>query len=310
MKVRLDDDSKKSGLCSLKNTYEKFLNDFKLIQTWMISKVAFLPALKHLNAAVKKSNKLTAELLKREEQYGLNATGKAPIYTGVLSGAEFVAMNQRGVLPKDHVTPEHGEYTHRLHWYIILHNATDGFTKNPSAVFYNTPLELLKASTAKAYKPPQDGWPSPMLNVYETTTFSMWEALFDRRPQAEFYSLTADHISCPEMFTALLVTPNQGTRGNLFAYQELALKVPNKNTHFSLAPDVPELSNVITARYDKRTGEAQTQGGQWAAWYRRRKTKTLGENEGAGNESDSDSEDDYDFATIKNSKSKTVLVKI
>lgn len=308
-RVRLDQDDKKSGLFSSKNEYEKFLYDFKLIQTWMTNRVEFLPALKHLNDVVDRTKQLTAELLRREQEYGLNAGGQAPIYTDVLSGAEFVAMNARGVLPKDHVTPEHGEYTHRLHWYIVLYKASSGFTKAPSAVFYNTPLQILKASTKKDYKPPKQGWPEVASGFYETSTFSMWEALFDRRPFPDVYSLAEDHISCPEMFTALLVPPDKDRRPTLFGYQELALKVPRQATHYSLVPSLPALSQVITARYDKRAGEAVEVGrGQWASWYRRRKTDTLLESDPSGEDSGSDDEEEYEFLRTNRGQSKAVLV--
>lgn len=291
-----------------KNAYERFLYDFKLIQKWMTTPSDFRPALKHLDGVVKRTRKLTAELLAREQNYGLNAGTIAPIYTAVLDGAEFVAMNRRGALPKDHVTPEHGEYTHRLHWYIVLYNATAGFTKAATETFCNTPLSLLKATTKKDYYPPKSGWPQPMKDAYETTNFSTWEALFDRRPQAEFYSLDEDHISCPEMFTALLVPPS-ATRPTLLAYQKLALKAKAGDQYLSLAPEVPDLSAIISARYDKRAGESSTIGPTWPAWYARRKTGQALVTDAPGDESDSDDENDYQFLTTKKGVSKSVLVE-
>lgn len=307
VRVRLDRDDKKSSFFSSKNEYEKFLYNFKLIQTWMTNRAEFLPALTHLNDVVAKTGKLTAELLSREQQHGLNAAGQAPIYTDVLDGTEFVAMNARGVVPKDHVTPEHGEYTHRLHWYIVLYKASRGFTRAPSAVFYNTPLRILKACTKKDYSPPKPGWPEVGTDVFETNTFSMWEALFDRRPFPEVYSLAEDHISCPEMFTALLVSPDESRRPTLFRYQDMALKVPKQTTHYSLAPTLPALSRLIAERYDKRAGEAK-QVGQWANWYRRRKTRTQLESEPSGEESGSDEEVEYEFLQTRHGPSKAVLV--
>ena len=206
-------DPKQTTWSLVKNEYEKFLYDYKLIQSWLTDKTYFVPALKALDAELARSRdtqkKLTNVLLKREQFYGLNREG-APIYTAVLSGPEFVAMNKKGVLPKDHVTPDHGEFTHRLHWYIVLYNATKNFTKQPSGVFYNNVLNLLMKTTLKAYKPPQENWPTVggMKGAYETNTFSMWEALFDRRPFEGLYSLQEDWLTCPEMFTALLVPKN------------------------------------------------------------------------------------------------------
>lgn len=290
-KIDLTDASKTSGIFSSKNEYEKFLYDYKKIQTWMTTPSEFLPALQALNQEVMASDDdrkvLSNILLRREQQYGINQDD-APMYTAVLDGPEFVAMNKQGVLPKDHVTPEHGEFTHRLHWYIVLHNATNGFKSHYGKVFYNSPLKLLTTSALKKVGVPKTGWPVnigpddvPIEGAYETSFFSMWEALFDRRPFNGCYSITEDWITCPEMFTALLV-PHDAA-GGIQAYTKLRAK-PQTKSYYSMAKQLPALSALVTQRYLKRTEEVKIAGGQtqWAEWYRQKKTGSyeMGEEKG------------------------------
>ncbi|WPB72860.1 LirA/MavJ family T4SS effector [Archangium violaceum] len=272
-KVNLKDSTKTSSNLFSKNEYEKYLYDFKLIQTWLTDKSYFVPALKALDGELARSTdakkKLTNILLRREQFYGINISG-APIYTDVLSGPEFVSMNRKGVLPKDHVTAEHGEFTHRLHWYIVLYNATSGFIKQPSTVFYNSVINLLKKTTMSAYKPPKAGWPTLQgtTDGYETTTFSMWEALFDRRPFAGQYSLEEDWLTCPEMFTALLVPLSVDF--NKF-YRDI-------QGTWTLRKIAPRLSAEITQRYQKRQQEIKDHGGSqasWARWYAEKKSQPV-----------------------------------
>ncbi|REG22893.1 uncharacterized protein DUF4157 [Archangium gephyra] len=271
-KVKLVD-PKQTTRSPFKNEYEKYLYDYTLIQTWLTDKAYFVPALKALDAELARSadtqKKLTNVLLKREQFHGLNREG-APIYTAVLSGPEFVAMNKKGVLPKDHVTPDHGEFTHRLHWYIVLHNATKGFTKQPASVFYNGVLPLLMKTTQRVYKPPKENWPilEGTKDSRETDTLSMWEALFDRRPFPGLYSIQEDWLTCPEMFTALLV-PKEVEFNNYYR------NLQGKETLTDVAP---LLSAEVTRRYVKRQSELKEHGnsqGAWAAWYSQKKAQDL-----------------------------------
>jgi hypothetical protein len=256
-----------------KNEYEKYLYDYKLIQTWLTDPDHFVPALEFLNSELAKSKdtnkKLTNVLLKREQFYGINREG-APIYTAVLGGPEFVAMNRKGVLPKDHVTPDHGEFTHRLHWYIVLYKATQGFIKQPSATFYNSVLNLLMKTTQATYKPPKEGWPvlEGTKDGLETTSLSMWEALFDRRPFPGLYTLAEDWLTCPEMFTALLVPKD-------VEFNPFYRKAQGSKTLTRVAP---ALSAEITKRYNKRRGEIKDHGGtqaSWSEWYTKKKAQEI-----------------------------------
>lgn len=277
--VNLTDSSKTTYNPFQKNDYEKFLYDYKLIQTWMSDQQHFLPGLGHLNAAIKSGGKLTDILLAKEKFYKLNVGG-APVYTGVLTGPEFVAMGQKGVLPKDHVTPEHGEHTHRIQWYIILYKATGGFTGPTSGVFYNSPFALLQGTTKKAYKPPVSGWPgTPIprvkdgpLTPQESSNGSMWEALFDRRPLQTFNPLTEtltndylfsrDGITCPEILTAMLVPASKLPKG---ADGLVFFRACLDNPKWTFV-GVDALRDVITARYVKRRGELAEFGGSQSKW--------------------------------------------
>lgn len=270
-------DSSKTSYSLFKNPYEKFLADYTLIQRWMTTPGEFLPALRSLEGELSKSTdvkkKLTSVLHRRELQFGINTDG-APMYTAVLNGPEFVAMSKKGVLPKDHVTPEHGEFTHRMHWYILFHNATQGFTRDWSNVFYNSPATLLKNAPLRAYGPPKTGWPNPygVKDSYETTTFSMWEALFDRRPFDVAYTCDVDWISCPEMFMALLL-PNAET-GNIAGYRKFREVPDKKDSYYTMSDKFPVLSAELALRYRKRSGEMSLQGNtqtNWAVWYNMRK---------------------------------------
>lgn len=314
--VKLEDSSKTSW--HGRGEYDKYLYDYKLIQKWMTTPSEFLPALRALDDELKRSldvkKRLTNVLVRREQQYGINQYG-VPMYTAVLDGPEFVAMNKRGVLPKDHVTPEHGEFTHRLHWYIVLFKMSKGFTKPTKDVCFKTPVELLKASPLKAYRPPKSGWPTLMgiQDGYETGTFSMWEALFDRRPGDGLYAIEEDWLSCPEMFTALLLPG--GEPGNIAGYKKYREASQKKGAFYTMSAQLPNLSAEVTKRYRKRAGELKNEGGgsqsTWAEWYRAKKAgkyTSLGEEEVAVEVQPSYQYLEYDTKTGKK-RSRNVLVR-
>ncbi|MFA5984056.1 MAG: LirA/MavJ family T4SS effector [Methylococcaceae bacterium] len=276
----------KTSFSLFKNDYEKFLADYTLIQNWMTKPSEFLPALAFLDKELKKSlqgtaKRLTSVLIRHETENKINENG-APMYTAVLNGPEFVAMGKKGVLPKDHVTPEHGEFTHRLHWYIVFYKATQGFTRPYTEVLYNAPAVLLKNAALKEYAPPEAGWPVLALGwnnkldkeekMYESKNYSMWEALFDRRPFDTIYDCSEDWLSCPEMFMALLLPSDQA--GAIGAYTKFR-KVPgNESKFYSMSTQFPELSYEVTRRYLKRAQELLDQGNKqssWSEWYNKKK---------------------------------------
>lgn len=65
---------------------------------------------------------LTRELGEREKAYGFNLLpgGKVKVYYDVLPADVFLRENAEAMHWKDLIDPRHGEFTHRIQWYLVM----------------------------------------------------------------------------------------------------------------------------------------------------------------------------------------------
>jgi hypothetical protein len=198
--------------------YQQWMTDFTHVQTCMLDGRYYVPALQALNLAVVQQRAKTSAadddaaplesvLLSKEHEYAINVRG-APVYTSVLSKDVFMAMNQQAVIANDPGAGfQHGAYTHRLQWWVIMYHADRD-------MFTHTPAELLAKANDPKYAPPRDNWPKEapvkdigMVPIAEMRG-SLWVALFDRTLAQIFstiYTVLELGISQPELFTAALL---------------------------------------------------------------------------------------------------------
>jgi hypothetical protein len=65
------------------------------------------------------------------------------LYTGNLTSENYVGSIALGYMPKDAgAGAQHGEYSHRLQWHLIMRVVTEGFTQPIGAQWAHSPLEL------------------------------------------------------------------------------------------------------------------------------------------------------------------------
>jgi hypothetical protein len=154
----------------------------------------------------------------------------------------------------------HGEYTHRIQWYVIIHAMTSGFTvdvKNAAPPGWkHTPRDLLiKINNTKLVIQPED-WPRD-----QEGNAGFWDAILDRGPGPHpGFDPTSDGISNPEIFNLSLMD-KRWLRLNHNA-QHVGLQAAEdfgstnypvyKGIYGSLAPRYPNLSQIVSARYVKR----------------------------------------------------------
>jgi hypothetical protein len=170
----------------------------------------------------------------QEEKFGFKAAPQeVPVLTGVITAAAFLKIIDEGRPMKDvGVSFEHGEYTHRIQWYII----TLDYEQNPKR-YNKTPLALYRY----IYE----------LGACDPTSYlreNMWACLFDRpeqdqsgdkavRDKASFKEDDHSHFSCPEYLHGYLIDPKRG------------------------GVSVRNLHKVVKYRHDKRVQAGQKLGG-------------------------------------------------
>lgn len=178
------------------------------------------------------SKALTSVLSKREMEYGLGTN--VPIYTGVLDADAFQAVARQGRLFKDvGVLQTHGEYTHRIQWYIVLFGMSDGFTrpKDKLKKFNYEPRELLNRINNSGVDP------GP---VYPNASKpnNLWDALFDYGSSAQH--VRSSGLTGPENFLASLIgAVGDGTDRSAYA---------------------PTVNDILARRRTKRLGESDPGG--------------------------------------------------
>jgi hypothetical protein len=225
--------------------YMSYIKDYLRIQTYLRDESFFKPAIRKLDEMARQKKSLGKALLEVEQKYGINLRG-IPIYTGQLKPEEFAEMSAKAVIPKDiGVPPSHGEFTHRIQWFVVLYNMTDGFTKTPRQKGFNhDPAELLTKTASEELRPPKDtNWPEDL----DEANKNLWFALFDVPAFMGSYDYNTQGISSPEALMAALTGESA-----LDAYirTERGFVSPRDK----LANLAPYVSAVIRRRGEKRQG--------------------------------------------------------
>ncbi len=97
-----------------------------------------------------------------------------PILVGFASADDFKDLTKAGQQFHDvGAGPLHGEFTHRIQWFIAMSEITKGTFAGPQNPFTHTPVELYQASMSEAYAV-DVGTASPTGKAY------MWDWVFDR----------------------------------------------------------------------------------------------------------------------------------
>lgn len=97
-----------------------------------------------LSASKALSSVLTA--MEKEAGFTLLDNDQTKIYYAVLDKKTFKSEAQTGMQFKDIINPDHGEYTHRIQWYVALHSHLKLLTPRPETVnlfkFINSTADL------------------------------------------------------------------------------------------------------------------------------------------------------------------------
>ena len=135
------------------------------------------------------SKLLTTGLQTVEVQNGFSVTqsGKAPVYVGRLSDQSFITASQSGQAFKDLVSPQHGEFTHRIQWYLVMSGKLSQSANQTTSV-----LSLTGANGGLVFK---------LINLVPR----LWDYLFDRVNGGEPGASGADDYRCPELLLADLI---------------------------------------------------------------------------------------------------------
>ena len=221
------------------------------IQRILSNEVLIRDALSKLNSEVEKyidkhgttKKALTTVLSKREMEYGLG--GSVPIYAGILSAAAFQKVAREGRLFKDTgVTPTHGEYTHRIQWYIVLYGMSKGFKIDlgswKETGFHYQPKELLIAINNSGVNP-SVGFVKGKLN----SASNLWDALFD---YASFMKSTIKSgVTSPENFMLSLMD-----------------NTPFPKPWLKRRGYAPTVAGIVEQRHNKRVEELKKPGAREA----------------------------------------------
>lgn len=281
-----------------KNLQRTYWEDFKKILDILTTPDLFKPALQLLEndlggASLRHSSnrqKLSDVLLKNEQAHGINING-APIYVGVLTDDDFGfkaadarAGSSAGNLAKDHVTAAHGDYTHRIHWYIIMCYCGNNRRINRGYALTNPALQLLRRSTWPSFIVPQHRWPIDQILLFMDMDITehlkegsepiikpdnsrvlgnfLWVALFDRRNISLNYQFKDDGLTQPEIFTSLFLPEQFNINGNLvFSQNKVERKIPGAERYYNYSEEFPMLSGYIFKRFIKRMEAEQGPGG-------------------------------------------------
>ncbi|MFL6447316.1 MAG: LirA/MavJ family T4SS effector [Bryobacteraceae bacterium] len=196
---------------------------------------------------------LTRELEWCETKYGFDA---APTYWKVLTPEVFSKVAEHGALFKDVGAGfQHGEYTHRIQWYLALYVLTNAFTTGLGLT--NTPPDLLKKLNTMKNPLKKSDWPSGE----ESGFGGLWDAVFDRNNQSgsgnpkKGYSASDDGATSPEALNARLLNLDLMKEHGVEAQTLANLRVNSLEQPGDLAKSYQALSAVLTRRYIKRHRE-------------------------------------------------------
>jgi hypothetical protein len=192
---------------------------------------------------------LSNELADKEVRCGMFRPG-VNLYYQVLSDDAFNHLATQRMQFKDVGAGfVHGEYTHRIQWYVGMYHQTRGFGENgyktpdgsPPRKHAWSPSGLFKNVTLFGSSLDQKYWPARQVSGGG----NLWDSLFDRNSN---HVTAEDGITSPEAFNKSLFDPETIK----------ASKLPTIGLGFSgigtRAAAYPTLSEIVTARYLKRTG--------------------------------------------------------
>jgi hypothetical protein len=136
-----DEYVEKGGMpADLKQT---FLDDYKRIRALLTDKVALRKHFAILEQRMEEGSSLSGALKSFETALGFAERDVIPL--GILDTPTFLGLIRGGIAFKDFGAGiKHGEWTHRLQWFAIAAEITEGFTKPRGAAYNHTPLELYR----------------------------------------------------------------------------------------------------------------------------------------------------------------------
>lgn len=136
-----DEYVEKGGMpADLKQT---FLDDYKRIRALLTDKVALRKHFAILEQRMEEGWSLSEALKSFETALGFAERDVIPM--GILDTPTFLGLIRGGIAFKDFGAGiKHGEWTHRMQWFAIAAEITEGFTKAKGAGYNHTPLELYR----------------------------------------------------------------------------------------------------------------------------------------------------------------------
>ncbi|HEX8702805.1 MAG TPA: LirA/MavJ family T4SS effector [Myxococcaceae bacterium] len=248
----------------LERTGNELVADCVRIQQLLVE--GYMPALEYLEAQLPDivlgfpkdawpKKVLTQHLVAAEKFCGLNVN--APIYTAVLSENAFKEYSSNGALFKDvGAGLLHGEFTHRIQWYVIFHAMSAGFEyeavkEKPAGEWKHPPRQLLININMAGVRVDADLWPRTSREPYK----GLWDALFDRLRFEDAFDTTEDGITSPEDFNLRLLDKTWLKANHRSVYNDMK----SKGAAFgALSTAFPKLSRIVTQRYIKRKSSGFT----------------------------------------------------
>ena len=231
--------------------YRLHFKDYRRIQQIMLNRDNFLSLADVLNTDVAQERNndeaverdkyglrdkgvLARVLRTKEQSHGFRAAPREiPIWTGVVSEATFLNTISQGHVMKDvGVSFQHGEYTHRIQWYIVMVD----YEQN-GALYHKTPLELYKT----IYRLGPTARPTG-------NRMNMWDCLFDR---ASFDDWGEHQVTYPDPGNYFMAR----TPGSVF---DCVFTCPENLNAYLLDPELgglrlKHLHAVLRRRHNKRT---------------------------------------------------------
>jgi hypothetical protein len=262
---------------------QTYWNDFQTIQQILTTPELFLPALRYLESQIfgegDEPKALSKVLLGKEREQQINLQG-APLYVGAIKDWDFKKTDDRakgkGLLAKDYVSPDHGDFTHRIHWFIIMYYCNGGPGYGRLALKSSPFLLLTKMGYYSQFKIETADWPNWTING-EDSGFSpearsevVWVALFDRMCSDSNYNIHEDWLTQPEIFTSLFLPEqfrlehpkfqNFNSTEYISRFKSERTKPGQQGQYYNFSSQFPKLSKNITKRFIKREIELRMAG--------------------------------------------------
>jgi hypothetical protein len=122
---------------------QTFLDDYKRIRALLTDKYALKQYFGLLEQRLADGYTLSEALKSFEKMVGFANLDVIPM--GILDTPTFLGLIQRGIAFKDFGAGiKHGEWTHRMQWFAIAAEITEGFKVTKGAGYNHTPLELYR----------------------------------------------------------------------------------------------------------------------------------------------------------------------